>query len=358
MPTAAISDLQIKGDDLVVATNGRSVWIFDDLTPVRDWAARRGKGPHLFAPPPAVRWVYQGEGLAGEDRIPGENPPKGALVTYYLGQKPKKDRVLEIFDDKGRLVRRLTSKKAEPEEKDTAPDAPWTIYKPTVLADEPGVHRVAWDLTWTGPTVIPKAKNDAGVPHHGPIVLPGMYALKLHVDDAVLESKLEVRLDPRLTLPPGELRQQFELAMKLRDDITRLSKAVIALRSARTQIKQRVEATKGAKADGWARQANDVVRKLDALEEQLHNPKAEVTYDILAQKGGAKLYSQLAPLYETVKESEGVVTQGMRETYAEHARELDRLLERWRDLQRSDIERLNAEARDAKAPAIVVPMSK
>src|SRR5439155_3593003 len=87
-----------------------------------------------------------------------------------------------------------------------------------------------------------------------------------------------------------------------------------------------------AKAAGWIKQATGVVAKLDALEEQLHNPKAEVTYDILAKKGGAKLYSQLAPLYDAVKDADGPVTQGMREVYAENAKELARLDGEWQRL--------------------------
>ena len=200
MPSVLIADLVVKGDDLVVGTNGRSVWILDDLTPIRAWTKKKEKAAaHLFAVQPATRWRYQGENYAGEDRIPGENPPKGAIVNYHLEKKPKDELVLEIFDEAGKRVRKLTSKKEDDDEEDS-PDAPWSESKPTVLPDEPGLQRVTWDLRYEKPTIIPRAKNDAGVPREGPLVLPGVYTLMLRVDGQVHTSKVEVRLDPRVKL--------------------------------------------------------------------------------------------------------------------------------------------------------------
>jgi hypothetical protein len=145
----------------------------------------------------------------------------------------------------------------------------------------------------------------------------------------------------------------------LRDDVTRLSSVVIALKSTRTQIKDRIKALNGdAKAEAWIQQAKDTMLKLDALEEQLHNPKAEVAYDILAKKGGAKLYSQLAPLYDAVKDSDGPVTQGMREVYAENAKELTRLDAIWQTLLTKEISQLNEQARTLGQPAILAPAAK
>ncbi len=365
MPTVAISDLVVKGNDLVVGTNGRSIWILDDLTPVRQFsplpAGGEGLGvrgmPRFLPPLPATRWRYSGENYVGEDRIPGDNPAKGAIINYYLPTKPKDDVTLEIFDDKGTLMQKLTSKKSEIDIDEEEPDVPWSIFKPTVLPKEEGLNRVAWNLEMSGPTIIPGAKNDAGVPYRGPLVLPGTYTLKLSVDGKVLTQKVEVKLDPRVKVTPTDLADAHKLALQLRGDITSLSNIVIALKSVRSQIAERTKVLSGyAKAADWIKQAKNVIAKLDALEEQLHNPKAEVTYDILVgRKGGAKLYSQLAPLYDHVKDTDGPVTQGMREVYAEDAKELARLSEIWRALAATELARLNEEARTLQQPAIVVP---
>ena len=93
--------------------------------------------------------------------------------------------------------------------------------------------------------------------------------------------------------------------------------------------------------------------KLDTLEEQLHNPKAEVSYDILAMKGGAKLYSQLVPLYHTLMDTDAAVTQGVRTVYAEQAKELQRLEQRWQELVSGELAQLNEHGRGL--PALVVP---
>src|SRR5262249_16816784 len=153
---------------------------------------------------------------------------------------------------------------------------------------EPGLNRIAWDLTQEGPKVIPGAKNDAGVPYRGPLVLPGTYTLKLNVDGKTLTQKAEVRPDPRPKTPQAELVARHDFAVKLHKDMRTLTQTVIDLQSLRTQLKDRKEAWKDLeKAKELIAPIDKLVARLDALEEKLHNPKAEVTYDILAMKGGA-----------------------------------------------------------------------
>lgn len=352
LPTCAVSDLVVKDNDLVVGTNGRSIWILDDLTPLRQWSPKVAHGTHLFVTQPAIRWRYHGENYAGEDRIPGDNPPKGAVIHYHLDRKPKDEITLEILDAKGALVRKLTSKKEEPEDEEH-PDQPWSPYKPTVLPKEIGINRVAWDMLYDGPTIIPGAKNDAGVPRRGPSAGPGTYTLKLTVDGKALTGSVVVRLDPRVKLQADDLAEQHALAMKLRDDITQLSKTVIGLRLVRKQLNLLQETWQDGAPPPFAKDVRSLLSRLDALESKLHNPKAEVTYDILAMKGGAKLYSQQAALYETVKDGDGPVTQGMREVYEDQQREWKRLSQEWRDVI-ADVQRFNSAAKDAGIPAIGV----
>ena len=111
-------DLVVKDDDLVVGTSGRSLWIFDDLTPVREMGpAVEAKDVHLFPARPAYRYRYSG---SFEDAAPTgtfDNPPEGAILHYFL-KKPAKEVTLEIFDDKGNRVRKLTSKEEEEKEED------------------------------------------------------------------------------------------------------------------------------------------------------------------------------------------------------------------------------------------------
>src|SRR5439155_23462986 len=110
-----------------------------------------------------------------------------------------------------------------------------------------------------------------------------------------------------------------------------------------------------AKATDLIEDSKKLAAKLDALEEKLHNPKAEVVYDILAQKGGAKLYSQLTALYDWSSDSDGPITQGMKEVYAEHHKELEALLGGWQQIVGNDVTALNRLALSLEVPTVFVP---
>jgi hypothetical protein len=101
--------------------------------------------------------------------------------------------------------------------------------------------------------------------------------------------------------------------------------------------------------------SRDLVGKLDALEEKLHNPKAKIPYDILAQKGGARLYSQLVWLFEMSKDSDGAPTQGIRELFDEHSQVLRKYQEEWRALVSKDLAELNEQAKKLDVPNVILP---
>jgi len=98
--------------------------------------------------------------------------------------------------------------------------------------------------------------------------------------------------------------------------------------------------------------------RLDALEEKLHNPKAKINYDILAQKGGARLYSQLVWLFEMLKDSDGAPTQGIREVFAEQSELLRKCQEEWRELMAKDLAALNEQAKKLDLPVVLLPTTK
>src|SRR5207248_78023 len=125
------------------------------------------------------------------------------------------------------------------------------------------------------------------------LVKPGTYTLKMTVEGKTLTQTVEVKPDPRLKMMTADYAAQEEFALKLRDDVSRLAGIVNRLRSIRKQIQDR-DAILGddAKTKALIEAGKELLKKLDALEEKLHNPKAKVAYDILALKGGAKLYSQ------------------------------------------------------------------
>ena len=202
-PTVAVSDLIVKDDDLVVATNGRSLWVFDDLTPLREMGpAVEAKEVALFPARPAYRYRYSGSFEGAEPAGALENPPEGAILHYFL-KKPAAEVMLEVLDDKGNRVRKLTSKKKEEEEEEkeleVGEEGDYSEKKKEKppLPTEAGLHRVVWDLRYEGAEVIKKAKLDGGEPKVGPLANPGTYTLRLTANGKTETTKMEVRLDPR-----------------------------------------------------------------------------------------------------------------------------------------------------------------
>jgi hypothetical protein len=147
--------------------------------------------------------------------------------------------------------------------------------------------------------------------------------------------------------------------MKVRDDFAKLVGTVQQLQAVRKQLRERNELVElVAKAEPLVKASNDLIAKLNALEEKLHNPKAQVTYDIFAAKGGAKLYSQYAFLFDVVKDGDGPPTQGMSSVYAILAAELEKLVGEFQGIVGGDLAKLNEQAKSLEMPTVIVPPVK
>ncbi len=356
MPTVAVVDLVVHGDDLVVGTLGRSIWILDDLTPVRETSPEIAEQPaHLFAPRPAVRFRYAAE-PPGSQAGAGKNPPEGAIFHYYLGQEPAGEVTVDVLDPAGRVIRTLSSDLEAPHVGPDHPDwDPETERRPE-LGKEPGVNRAAWDLRHQGAELIPGAMIDIGRPRRGYLALPGEYTLRLTVGDRVLTRPLVVEPDPRAPVDRADLEAQLAFALEVRDRISEITVIVARIRALRVQLEARGKllAEDPEAADVVASGA-ELVARLDAVEGALHNPRAEVSYDILAGRdGGARLYSRWSWLFEGVKEHDGPPTQGMEEVHAGLTAELAAQKQAFERLLAEDLPRLEAMAAERGIGYVVV----
>ena len=357
LPTVQVADIVVKDDDLVLATMGRSLWVLDDITPLRELAPQVTAAPaHLFAPRPATRWRYS---WAPREAGSHANRPAGAILYYWLKEKAKSDLTLEIRDAQGRLVRALTSRPEEREWPADDPDSESDEAPKPELVNEPGVQRVVWDLAWQAPERIRGARIDSGDARSGLPALPGDYTVTLTVDGRALTAPLAILPDPRVKLPASALEQQLALSLELREAISRVSRAVVRVRSIRSQLQARVELARGQeRLAGLVKSAEALAARCDGLEQRLHNPKAQVTYDILAQKGGTQLYSRLVFLYENLNDSDGPPTQGLREVFAEQRRELEALHSELEGGLLKELEALDREARALDLPLVADPGPK
>ncbi len=346
LPTVAVHDLVVKDNNLVVGTHGRSVWILDDLQPVREMTpAIASENVHLFPVADAVRW-RTGAAAYGTRTAGFPNPPRGAAIYYFLEQKPKGDVKIEILDARGTVVRTLSSVPREPDDSDDNEDP--EELKKEALSTEPGVQRAVWDLAWEGATTIKGGKLDAGDPTKGPRALPGTYTVRLTAGGATLTSPVVVKPDPRGTASQTDLEAQLAYGLRIRDDVSKVTSLVNDLRSVKGQLKARAVALEPRRNEPpiaeLLKSADGIVKKADALEDKLHNPTAEVVYDILAMRGGTRLYSRLAPLHDWAVEAEGAPTSGMTQVLEAQEKELADLEREARNFLEEEIGTLNAQA--------------
>jgi photosystem II stability/assembly factor-like uncharacterized protein len=356
LPTVAVHDLVVKGDDLVLATHGRSLWILDDLQPVRAFTPQiASSAAYLFPPADAIRWRY-GSGSYGARGGSFSNGPDGAAIYYYLKDEDKNEVKIDILDSQNKLVTTLSSTVREPDYSDDNESA--DEFKDLALSQGPGVHRAVWDLTYEGARKIKNAKIDTGDPANGPRVPPGTYTVRLTAGGQTLTAPVKVVPDPRGDVPQDVLEAQAAFGLRVRDDISRLTDLVNQLRSVRDQLKARNAALDSRKSDqGVAdllKASDEVIKKSEAIEDKLHNPTAEVVYDILAMRGGTRLYSRLAPLQMWAIEDAGLPTAGMKSVLDEQEKELAALTGEVQQFITADVGALNQRAQSLGLSYVIV----
>ena len=218
MPATSIRDLVIKDDDIVIGTHGRSFWILDNITPLRQLKVNAQKETTLYKPQQAirVRWNMNTDTPLPPEEPAGENPPDGAVIDYYLNNN-EEDVHLDILNEKGTLIRRFSNK-------DTLykiPDVNIPLYwiKPQqILAAKKGAHRFLWDMKYN-PLNIPVEYPMTAVIHNtapvatAPWVMPGNYTVKLTVKGKVYTQNLSIKMDPRVKTPIAQLQKQHDLSV-------------------------------------------------------------------------------------------------------------------------------------------------
>jgi photosystem II stability/assembly factor-like uncharacterized protein len=223
LPPAWYNDLLVHGNDLVAATQGRAIWVLDDVGRLRQLAADASAATRMFQPSQALRWrSNQNKDTPPPAETPlGTNAPEGALIDYSIAAGTQGEVVLEIRDANDQLVRRYSSQDAPeslPAERYFAAD--WLAPVRTLSA-APGAHRFAWDLRYPRPRVASykysiSTSRSAGTPvePRGPLALPGRYRVVLLAGGERHEATLEVAMDPRSTANAADLRAALDFAQQ------------------------------------------------------------------------------------------------------------------------------------------------
>ena len=220
MPATSMRDLVIKDNDIVLATHGRSFWILDDISPLRQLGPETAvQDAVLYKPAPAirVRWNMGTDTPLPQEEPGGENPPDGAVIDYYLKEKVTGPVTLDITNAAGTLLRHYASTDTLYGIPDVNIPTYW-IRPQQILSAEAGAHRFLWDLHYQ-PLNLPPAypigatfANTAPSPT-SPWVLPGTYLVKLTVNGKSYTQSLTVKMDPRVRTPLPALQQQHDLSL-------------------------------------------------------------------------------------------------------------------------------------------------
>ena len=362
MPATSIRDLVIHDDDVVVGTHGRSFWILDDITPLRQLRAPvAAADAFLFRPQLATRVrrnLNTDTPLPPEEPV-GQNPPDGAIINYYLKADAAAPVTLEILDAAGGVVRRFASDdKPEPlDEQDYAVPAYW-FRPPRILSARAGMQRFVWDLHYPRPRAqrydfpISAIYRDTPREPQGPLVQPGRYTVRLTVGGKAYTQPLDVRIDPRVKTPPLGLRQQFTLSMRAYDGMNRSFAALDEVRKLRTQVKDlRAKVEQGPLAETLARFDG----KLLALEGAAGGPPqgppaAAGTGDVSLARLNGDWNTLLGILQDADATPTTQATRAADELQARHSK----ALALWSEIKNIEVEALNRQLRQANLPALTL----
>lgn len=225
LPKARVNDLLVHGDDLIAGTQGRAIWVLDDVTPLRQLSAAVLDSPaHLFAP--EVAWRVHPDNNKDTPLPPetpeGRNPPAGAVIDYWLGKGTQGPVTLQIYSFTGELVRSFSSDQAPRQiQADRYFDEEW-LRPAQRLSAAPGMHRFVWNLRYPRPHAVSYEYSmeavfgeDTPTAVDGPFVLPGIYSVVLTVGGQQYRAPLVVQLDPRVHTSSADLRTLLTFSQSL-----------------------------------------------------------------------------------------------------------------------------------------------
>ena len=347
LPATSIRDLVVHQDDIVVGTHGRSFWILDNITPLRQMDAKVAvSDAYLFAPQLTyrVRRNNNTDTPLPPEEPAGQNPPDGAMLDYVLKSAAIGPVTIEISDESGKLVHRFSSTdKPEPmNEKELNIPTYW-IRPARVLSTRPGMHRFVWDLHYPPPDSLEHEYPISAIYHDtprtplGPTVMPGKYSVKLTVNGTTYTQPLMIKMDPRVMTTQGGLRQQFELETKINEAMRRDYETLQQVRSLRRRLKNLIEKVRQG-------QLKETVSALESKAAELEGNEGGYGRTFLSTAGGrslARLNAGLNTLLAAVDSADAAPTTQAVSTFSDLNNALDQQLARWDVIKSRDVPELN-----------------
>jgi hypothetical protein len=301
LPVTQVADMVVKDNDLAIATHGRSMYILDNINPIREYKSELvNKALHLFKPVDAYRRLGN------------------ATFQYYLG-KETDSVTIEISDASGNLIKSFTGKKPDSTAKKASAAAPASdeeFYFGAGQKDpsvKKGLNVFDWDMKYPGAVVFDGIILWGARPQSGPMAPDGKYQIKITAGGETATHSFDIKLNPNFkNVTSADIREQFELASKINKEVSRANEAVIKIRD----YKKKIAAQKKVGAD-----LKKIVDELSVIEETIYQVKNQSNQDPL--NFPIRLNNKLASLQRTVESGEARPTDDSYKVFNELKAELD-----------------------------------
>lgn len=309
LPIVPITDLTIKNDNLIAATQGRSFWLIDDLTPLHQLNDNVAKSEvHLYKPLPSYR-MGAGGGWGRPSKTEGKNHPGGVMIHYYVKDTAKVAASLEIMDKDGKLIKKYSTKPDKKAKEEQLPKI------------KPGMNRFVWNMRY------PDAEGFDGLilwagGLTGPRAVPGTYKAKLTVNGKSQETDFELLKDPRTSGSASDIQEQFTFLMAVRDKLTETHQAIKKIRTAREQINKVTEPMRGkAEMKEITDLSKSMLDDMKKIEEALYQTKNRSGQDPL--NFPVRLNNKLAALTSEASASDFRPNEQTKAVYKEITGQID-----------------------------------
>jgi photosystem II stability/assembly factor-like uncharacterized protein len=334
LPVVPITDLTIKNNDLVVATQGRAFWVIDDLTVVQQWKPELvSRSLHVFDVNPSYRMMSGRSRSFGQARNAGANPLKGPVMNFYApGVNDSTSGSITIMDKNKKTIKTFS-----------------TSSKENKLELSKGMNQFNWDLKY------PEAEKAEGMVLWNGVpapltAAPGNYFAKIKVGKDSAEVPFTVLADPNYKISQQDYEAQFEFLFQVQNKYNDVQKGVKDIRSLRTQIND-FTTRQGKDIPRDVKQAADtILKQLTAIEEKLHQTKAKSSQDVLNYP--IRLNDKLGGLYGAAASGVTAPSKQARDVYADLSSQADAELAKLTHIINTDIQELNKLIRDKSLPVI------
>ena len=330
LPITSIRDLQVKENDLIAATHGRSFWMIDDLTPLHQLSKEiTNKNFYLFKPDKSYRMHQSGGWGRVNTKLVGENHPNGVIINYYIKNLKENDKVrIDILDSKNKIIQSYSNKSLKDDNKNNeskpvlsnTQDIDYALTGMTIksLDVKSGGNRLIWDMRYPGFTSF-EGMVLYSSPNVGPKAVPGTYKVKMYYNNEIISQDFVIVKDPRVSNTLDDYNKQFNFLIDVRNEVSRANQAIIDIRKGRENlnfIKKQINDN-----DQLINLINEFDQKITKVENNIHMTKNKSRQDPLNY--GIRINNRLAFLMADSQRGDYPPTDQALEFFIEIKKELD-----------------------------------